>query len=501
MTYPAGFEAYVSEQLSDAICKAYDPHSDFFTKSERENFEGAVSGESYLFGFDIDENEHEEVYISHLTPGSPAWRSGELNKGDVLISLHWQGQPVIDLQGADADDVMKLFDDQNHKQIELGVRKADGTQKLVKLEKQKIELEENFVKSYLLDGGDTRVGYIILPGFYAESESKNGKSCANDVAREVVKLQKENIQSIILDLRNNGGGSMSEAMQLAGIFIDEGVLAFAKYNVEKPMGLRDPNRGTIYDGPLIVMINRASASASEMVAGALQDYNRALIVGSPTFGKATIQVVLPADTSIDMEHYSEASMKNYTEFVKVTLGRFYHVTGATHQLKGIQPDIHLPDLTESAGYGESHLRFPLRPDTVKRASYFKPLAPLPVAELASKSNERVAASDAFKMIGRYSEFVKRSRKASKGLIPLEYNEYLAFSKQYRVEAKALEKEYENIQKPGAYKTKNLVADSDKIRIQQYLADEFKKSMENIDKDIYIQECFSIITNYLKPTKK
>lgn len=501
LTYPAGFEAYVSEQFADAICKAYDPHSDYFTKSARENFDGEVSGVSYLFGFDLDENEHEEVCISHLLPGSPAWRSGELNKGDVLISLKWEGQAMIDLQGSDAEDVMKLLDDQNHKQIELGVRKADGTQKLVKLEKQKIEVEENFVKSYVLDAGDIKVGYIVLPGFYTETESKNGKSCANDVAREVVKLQKENIQSLILDLRNNGGGSMIEAMQLAGIFIDEGVLAFAKYNIERPIGLRDPNRGTIYDGPLIVMVNKGSASASEMVAGALQDYNRALIVGSPTFGKATIQTVLPADTSIDMEKYAESAHNGSNEFVKVTIGKFYHVTGSSHQLKGIQPDIHLPDLIESAGYGESHLRYPLKPDTVKRATYFKPLSPLPVSDLAEQSRTRINNSEAFKVIERYADFSKRYRKAGRGLIPLQYEEYLSFSKQYRTEGKALEKEYENILKPGSYKTKNLAADADKIKLQHYKEDELKKAIENIDKDIYIQECFSIITNYLKSTKK
>ena len=501
LTYSGGFDAYVTESLADAICKAYDPHSDYFTSSDKENFEGAVSGEGYLFGFDIEENDNEEVSISHLLPGSPAWRSGQLNKGDVIISMRWAGQDPMDMLGADADDVSRMLDDQNHKDLELGVRKTDGTVKKVWLERQKIEVEDDFVKSYVLDGGDTRVGYIVLPGLYTETESNTGKSCADDVAREVVKLQKENIQSIILDLRNNGGGSMSEAMQLAGIFIDEGILAFAKYNTGKPIGFRDPNRGTIYDGPLIVMVNKASASASEMVAGALQDYNRALVVGSPTFGKATMQVVLPTDTSIDMDKYAESNYRNATEFVKITIGRFYRVTGGTHQLIGVQPDIHLPDLTESAGYGESYLRYALQPDQVKRASYFNPLPPMPVGELFTKSNDRVSTSDAFKVIGRYSDFIKRSLKASKGAIPLQYDEYLNFSKQYRTEARSLQKEYESIKPSGTYKTQNLLADADHLKMQHYIADELKNTVENIDKDIYIQECFSIITDYLKLTKK
>jgi carboxyl-terminal processing protease len=501
MTYPSGYEAYVTEQFANAICRAYDPHSDYFTRSAKENFEGEVNGDSYIFGFDLDENENEEVVISHILPGSPAWRSGELNKGDVIISLRWAGQDEMDLEGADAEDILALFDDQNHKDIQLGVRKADGTKKLVWLEKQKLEVEENFVRSYVLDAGDMKVGYIVLPGFYEESESKNGKNCANDVAREVVKLKKENISSLILDMRNNGGGSMIEAMELAGIFIDEGTLAFAKYNTGKPMGIRDPNRGTIYDGPMVVMVNKASASASEMVADALQDYNRALIVGSPTYGKATMQVILPLDTNVDMEKYSDAIMNKGTEFVKVTLGRFYRVTGGTHQLRGVQPDIYLPDLTEYAGYGESYNRYALKPDSVKRATYFKPLPALPVADLSAQSGERIKSSEAFKVIRRYGDFVTKANKASKEAIPLEYNEYMNFSKQYRKDAAALSKEYEKIYQPGVYKARHLAADADRVKMEHNKADEIKTAIENIDKDIYIQECFSIITNYLKPTKK
>ena len=417
--------------------------------------------------------------------------------------MRWAGQDAMDLSGADWEDISRLLADQNHKEIEIGVRKADGTTKLVWLEKQKIAVEDDFVKSYVLDGGGTRVGYIILPGFYEESEGENGaKSCATDVAREVIKLKAQNVQSIILDLRNNGGGSMSEAMQLAGIFIDEGILAFARYKTEKPQGYRDPNRGTIYDGPMIVMVNKASASASEMVAGALQDYNRALIVGSPTFGKATMQIVLPTDTNVELGTYNERTYRgNPSEFVKVTLGRFYRVTGSTHQLKGVQPDIYLPDLTEAAGYGEISERYPLAPDTVRRAAYFKPLPAMPVGILAAQSHQRTDTSEAFKVVGRYMEFARKALKAYKEPIPLQYEEYLNFTKQYRLKAKALEKEYKDIKHPGAYKTKNLSADTDSVKPEDHMAEESKSTIENIDKDIYIQECFSIITNYLKSTKK
>jgi len=294
---------------------------------------------------------------------------------------------------------------------------------------------------------------------------------------------------------------MGEAMQLAGIFIDEGVLAFAKGNTGRPTAIRDPNRGTIYDGPLVVLVNRASASASEMVVGALQDYHRALIVGSPTFGKATIQEVLPADTTIDPETYNESASANATDFIKVSIGRFYRVTGLSHQLKGVQPDIHLPDLTEYSDYGESYMRYPLRADSVKRATYFTPLPLLPTDDLAFKSHERVKSSEAFALIARYAGLLTRTRKEDESPTPLEYDEYMASAQRLKTESHELRKEYDKLGKSSLYTARNLAVDAERMKMENDRTDEFKKTIENIDKDIYIQECFSIITDYLKTLKK
>src|SRR5688572_21233923 len=175
-------------------------------------------------------------------------------------------------------------------------KKTDATIKTVFLRKEKIENEENIVRGFVLKG-EKKIGYILLPGFYTEWENESGSSCANDVAKEIVKLKRENIEGLILDVRFNGGGSMGEAMELTGIFIDEGPLAGTKYRDGKVAFMKDPNRGQIYTGPMVLMVNGQSASASEMLAAALQDYNRAVIVGSNTFGKATMQQMMPLDTA------------------------------------------------------------------------------------------------------------------------------------------------------------------------------------------------------------
>ncbi|MCW3126892.1 MAG: hypothetical protein JWO03_2550 [Bacteroidetes bacterium] len=500
VSHPADYEASIINDLSDAICKSYDPHSEFFTENARENYVGAVTGQSFDYGFSVDDNEQDEVIIAHMAPGGPAWRSGILNKGDVLTAIRWGTDPAIALMDEDAEDIEKMIAAKKENKIELTVRKADGTVKVVQLQKAKVADEENFVRSYILDG-NTRLGYIILPGFYSEWESKTGKNCADDVAREVVKLKKENVQGVIIDMRYNGGGSMEEAMALAGIFIDEGVLALTKENTQKVHGVRDPNRGTIYDGPLLVMVNRVSASASEMVAGALQDYHRAFIVGTPTFGKASMQVVLPVDTDITPENATEARLKAGTEFVKVSEGRFYRVTGTTHQLTGVQPDIHLPDVTEVSEYGESYLHYPLPPDSVKKATYFTPLPALPIADLARQSRERITANPAYNMVDSFSAFLAHTRQAFRSPVSLYAEDYLAMMKKYRRETRAMETQVEKTAAAAQYKTENLPADAARIKIDTEDKAELKKTMDNINKDIYIQECFFIIADYLKTLKK
>lgn len=492
---PRGYENYVSDLFCGALANRFDPHTEFFPPADRENFVGAVSGESYAFGLQLNQNDKDEIEIVHLAPGSPAWKCGDLNNNDVLLQLQWQGKAKVDLEGADMAEVSSLLGELNHERLSLTVRKANGVQKTVTLVKEKMHDEESFVKSFVLSG-EKKLGYILLPGFYTEWETSSGSSCANDVAKEIVKLKKENIEGLILDLRDNGGGSMEEAMQLSGIFVEEGVLGFEKEKTGKPVALKDPNRGTIYDGPMLVMVNGGSASASEVVAGALQDYNRALIAGCPTYGKATMQVVLAVDTTLSLAEAAKGNSTKY-DYAKITVGKLYRVNGSSNQLRGVVPDISLPDIAELLNYREQSQPYALPYDTVKRALYFTPLAPLPVKALAEKSNIRVAASDAFKAVRHWQPALAEMYKVP--AITLQFDGYLAAKKKMRDQWMAMAAE---LKKPesSVYTVQNSAPDKQRLAADVYLKEINDATLKSAAEDIYLRESFLILTDYIHTLK-
>src|ERR1043165_243717 len=452
-----GFQNFMGYIFCNTLANLYDPHTEFFPMADKENFVGEVSGEKYSFGVQIMENDKDEIEITHILPGSPAWKCGDLAAKDVLVQMQWEGKPVVDLSGADEEEVSMLLGETNHNRLSLTVRKSSGLLKTVTMVKEKLHAEENFVRSFLLNG-EKRIGYVLLPGFYTDWETAGGSSCANDVAREILNLQKENIDGLILDLRNNGGGSMEEALQLSGIFIDEGVLGFQKDKTGKVQSLKDPNRGTVYDGPMVVMINGFSASASEMVAATLQDYNRAIIVGNPSFGKATMQEVLPLDTNLNMQTARpEVYNKGNYDFAKITVGKLYRVSGGSNQLRGVQPDVNLPDVIAEIGYREVNVRYALAFDTVKRATVFHQLPPLPVRMLAAKSAARVSGDKIFTALKTALPSLKDLYNTTGAPLPLQFDTYVREKKQMRDRwlemGKLMEKQPNEV-----YKVENHAAD-------------------------------------------
>ncbi|HEY5917270.1 MAG TPA: S41 family peptidase, partial [Chryseolinea sp.] len=267
LNHTDGFESYVASVFFQSMATAFDPHTSYFTSNQMQGFISSLSTEGFLFGFTIEENENGEVIISHLMPGGPAWNSGEIHKGDVLQALRWEGKELQDLWGIDREEVNDMLDEPDLFKAELTLKKVDGTVKTVHLRKEKVAAEENAVKSFVLDG-QRKIGFISLPDFYSNWGDVDGAKCASDVAREIVKLKRENIEGLILDVRFNGGGSMAEATAMAGIFIDAGPVGVMKNKDSEAFTLKDANRGTIYDGPLVLMVNSLSASASEFLAAA-----------------------------------------------------------------------------------------------------------------------------------------------------------------------------------------------------------------------------------------
>jgi carboxyl-terminal processing protease len=402
-----GIEKAVGDEYCKAIAVCYDPHSAYFPLTEKEDFESELGQQQMLFGFSCKEDDNGSVKIESIMPGSPAFKSGQMNKGDKFLSIQWEDKQPIDVSSGGLKQLYEVLAMSNHDKATFKIKKPDGSERTVILLKEKMEEDDdqNKVKSFLLKGSKT-IGFISLPSFYQdwENESTGVNGCANDVAKEILKLKKENIEGLIIDLRYNGGGSMDEAIELSGIFIDVGPVGMYKGRDAKIYTLKDGNRGTIYDGPLMLMVNGYTASASEMVAGTLQDYHRAVIVGTPTYGKATAQVVLPMDTTIELD--KDISKIKTDSYFKVTVSKLYRVNGTTAQANGVQPDVVLPDMLEAHAERESDNPYVLISPAVEANKYFKPYPLMNIDNLKALAQQKINASSYFQQLKNYIQFVK-----------------------------------------------------------------------------------------------
>ena len=488
----SSFTADMGNLYLSAISWCYDPHTEYMNTSQRAHFENIVNSQEFSAGFQMNKNDKGDWEISYLVPGGAAWSNGELHKGDVIVKIKSGDQPEKELASMDNDEeVQGLLQDNVSENITVSIRTAGGIQKSISLTMQKVTNEEGIVKSYVLQGAK-KVGYITLPGFYTkEGDEDNGNGCSNDVAKEVVKLKKDSIEGLILDLRYNGGGSLGEALDLAGIFIDEGPLCSIKDKKGLIRFLKDPNRGTIYDGPMLVLINGSSASASELVSAALQDYHRALIVGSTTYGKGSAQVVLPMDTTGTVTDVSPTN-----NYVKVTIEKFYRVDGSTTQWKGVVPDIFLPQVEDEDEFNEKSNASALQPDFSKVA-FYDVLPALPITTLKAKSEARVDTNSSFKAIEDFSAWYKKDQKGF--VLPLQWPAYSFFHKQ------AIEK-YKEIEDTGDSGISLLTATNSRFDLQQLSIENTQNRQLNavhlkkIEKDNYIAEAYLIMSDWLNDKK-
>jgi carboxyl-terminal processing protease len=399
---PMGIDNVIGAMYCEALATCYDPHTDYFPPDEKAAFESELGNKPLSFGLTLTEDENGNAVIGRLQAGGPAFQSGNLHAGDKILTVRWDDKEAIDVSGASLEETQRILADEGGTRLTMTVKKSDGTTRDVSLQKQKLatgEEDEDKVKGFILKGAQT-VGYISLPAFYSDWEDSRGiNGCANDVAKEILKLKKENINGLILDLRYNGGGSMQEAVELAGIFIDAGPVTQIKTRDAKVITLKDVNRGTVYDGPLLLLVNGSSASASEVLAGTLQDYHRALIVGSPTYGKATAQIVLPMDTTVDLDTYTGQAQAS--SYIKMTIEKLYRITGNTAQRTGVQPDVTLPDPPDALAQREADEKFALPATTIPANKYYQPLAPLPVAAVQAVARKAMDSSSFFREAGRH----------------------------------------------------------------------------------------------------
>jgi carboxyl-terminal processing protease len=353
------FDAFLN-----AITSLMDPHTDYFAPIEKRSFTEQMSGVIYGIGAQLGADDN-GVKIASVAPGGPAWKSGQLVMNDVITKIAQGDQEPVDIAGYEVTDAVKLIRGDLGTEVRLTVKKLDGTVKVVSLRREKIVLDEGYARSAVITQGNDKIGYILLPDFYADFDREEGARCSKDVAAEVEKLKAEKVKSIIIDVRYNGGGSLYEVVQMVGLFINKGPVVQIRDKEGRSQVLADETPGTIYDGPLVVMVNEFSASASEIFAAAIQDYKRGIIIGSTsTYGKGTVQRNVAFGRPLD-------SLGIQTEYgaVKLTFQKFYRINGSSTQRKGVASDIVLPDEYEYFKYREKDNPSALAWDQIQSSKY------------------------------------------------------------------------------------------------------------------------------------
>lgn len=410
------FDAFLN-----AITALMDPHTDYFAPIEKRSFTEQMSGTIYGIGAQLTQDDN-GIKIASIQPGGPAWKSGQLVVNDVITKVGQGELDPVDVSGYETTDAVKLIRGDLGTEVRLTIRKPDGTFKLVILKREKIVLDEGFARSAIIQRGNDKYGYILLPDFYADFEREDGAKCSKDVAKEIEKLKAEKVKGITIDIRYNGGGSLYEVVQMAGMFVDQGPIVQIKNKEGRTQVLSDETPGILYDGPLVVMVNEFSASASEIFAAAIQDYKRGLIIGSSSsYGKGTVQRNVSFGKPLD-------AMGIQTEYgaVKLTFQKFYRVTGSSTQRKGVVPDVILPDDFEFLKYRERDNESALPWDEIERAKIQIWPKNAAIAKIAAAENQLMSKDTSVIAFKKNLEWV--SNQADKP-VSLQLEKYVAFRKQ------------------------------------------------------------------------
>lgn len=393
------------EKFYNFFCTYFDPHSAYFSDDSKTSFVASLSKEHLSLGMTVNLNEKNEIIVAEVDPNGPAYQTGQIKKGDQIISISNQKE-TLQVSCASLESISTLILSESNKSITLTLKRNSGKSFDVYIEKKVMKDEENSVFSFIV-GKESKIGYIKIPSFYADLEGNSRKGCADDVAREVIKLERDNIKGLVIDLIDNGGGSMEEAIKLAGMFIDYGPLSIVVDRNQGKSIINDPYKGLIYKGPIVILVNSNTASASEFFSSILQDYNRALLLGSTTLGKATMQTILSLDET-----------KN-TDFLKITINKFYRVTGKSHQYIGVKPDVILPEFYENVYQRESNFPTAIKNDSITPSLKFKPYVKRALIDkLAQNSTTRLADNYFFNNIKEINQKIDKLINTPKAEIPM-----------------------------------------------------------------------------------
>ncbi len=475
----------------NVITSEMDPHTNYLPPVDLRSFNESMSGRFYGIGAQLKEDDG-KIVIATLVSGGPAWKSGELKENDEIIKVAQGANEPVDVTGYAVSDAVKLIrGSEKGSEVKLTIRRIDGSVKVISLLRDDIKLDNTFAKSAIING-EHKIGYIYLPEFYADFERPDGPRCADDVAKEIKKLKAENVEGIVLDLRGNGGGSLYDVVQMAGLFIEDGPICQVKGRDEKAKILYDKDKNILYSGPLAVMVDELSASASEIFAAAIQDYKRGVVIGSTsTYGKGTVQRNIPLNPQAENSLFSNAKKEDDLGSIKLTLQKFYRVNGGATQLRGVVPDIILPDRYDYLKFREKDNNTSLSWDEIDKAAYQTWTSTFSTDMVATTANDEVRKSSTFEKIRKEVSFL--SAKSEKE-IPLNLQKYRAEQKELKNTIKQLD---DLAKLPKALDVKNIDADLLAIKDIKDKEDNNKQFIKRISSDIYIDETVKVMNNMIK----
>jgi carboxyl-terminal processing protease len=475
------FDAFLN-----TITGLMDPHTDYFAPVEKRSFTEQMSGVIYGIGAQLGADDN-GVKIASIQPGGPAWKSGQLVVNDVITKIAQGNDEPVDIAGYEVTDAVKLIRGDLGTEVRLTVKKPDGSAKIVSLKREKIVLDEGYARSVVITKGAERIGYILLPDFYADFDREEGARCSKDVAKEVEKLKAEKVDGIIIDVRYNGGGSLYEVVQMVGLFIDKGPVVQIRDREGRSQVLADETPGLLYNGPLVVMVNEFSASASEIFAGAIQDYKRGIIVGSTsTYGKGTVQRNVAFGKPLD-------SLGIQTEYgaVKLTFQKFYRITGSSTQRKGVASDVVFPDEYELLKYREKDNSSALDWDEMQKAKFQPWVANYNVDKIALAAKHKIDTDTATIKFKKNLQWVSSQMDHP---VYLKLDKYIQYKKQIQA---AIQQNETSLKLKETMQVAPLKADYDKFynNPDKTKQDRYQAWLKMVAKDIQINESSKILSAF------
>ncbi|WP_273274099.1 carboxy terminal-processing peptidase [Maribacter polysiphoniae] len=468
-------------QYINTIVDEFDPHTYYFAPEDKEKFDVSMSGKFEGIGARL-QKKPEGAKIVEIISGGPVWRDQRMEVGDEIIRVGQDGNDPVDIVGMRLDDAIKLIKGPEGTVVDLTVRKVDGSIEVISLTRDVVELEESYAKSASIIKGDQKFGLIDLPKFYVDFNDYSERNAATDVAKEVDRLKEEGVEGLILDLRDNGGGSLKTVVEMAGLFIKDGPIVQVRSNGKGKDVYDDKDERIQWDGPLVILVNELSASASEILAAAMQDYKRAIVIGSKqTFGKGTVQNVIPLENIVRSNEHGDLGA------IKLTTQKFYRINGGSTQLEGVKSDVVVPDKYSYIDLGERDQSNPLKWDKITPAEYNIWNGYIDYEQTIANSEKRMAANPQIKLIEENAKWIKDQQ--DENLISLNYDVY---------------KEEETKDKKKSDYFKSLTEYDSKLTFEslKYEEELFTKDADlrekrdrwhkNLAKDVYVEEAVNVL---------